>query len=257
MALAENASDAVCIGDYFVVTSADGKAVHYADAGDILDGTATWTKVANAEGLNSIYNYSPLISFLAGEDGSVFGMTSPADALTTLDAAVASGGAELNEINGWDAENVAAVGATGVFVYSLDGVTFQAGTSPNVALTLATVAYRTIREIWTAGNSGNMYYTSDYGAHWYTKALPGTVTSIQKVIWANETVGFALATTASGAHVYRTINGGYSWYMAPENASMSVPAGATFNDIVACEPNKVFLGGIDSTNDGILIKGTD
>lgn len=251
-------NDAGCVGANFVVLVGSTPAIHYASSQDIIDGVASWTKVTT--GLTteplSIYNYSPLNSFISGKSGYVYAMSNPADGVTTLDAGVAAGAVDLEAINGYDAENVAAVG-TNIAIYSRNGLTFSAmTTSPTAAL--KTVAYRTINEIWMGGTGATVYYTSDYGAHWATKSFPAAVTGVKRIVWANSSVGFILANTASGGRVYRTINGGYSWYLAPENASLSVPTNSALTDIVICEPNKVFIGGTAQGGaDGILIKGTD
>ena len=251
-------NDAACVGGKFVVLTGTSPALHYADTQDILDGTASWTKVIT--GLTteplSIYNYSALDTFISGDGGYIYGMINPADGVTTLDAGVAAGGVDLVIINGFDGENVAAAG-NNIVVYTRNGLSFAAmATSP--AIDMTALAYRNMSEIWVGGVSNVVYYTSDYGAHWGTKSFPAAVTGVKRIVWANPSVGFILANTAAGGRVYRTINGGYSWYLAPENQSLSVPANSVLTDIVVCEPNKVFIGGTASGGaDGILIKGTD
>jgi photosystem II stability/assembly factor-like uncharacterized protein len=173
-----------------------------------------------------------------------------------LDAGVAAGGVDLVIINGFDGENVAAAGNS-IVVYTRNGVNFAAMTT-SPAIDLTALAYRTMNEIWVGGASNVVSYTADYGAHWYTKTFPTAVTGVKRIAWANPSVGYIIANTASGGRVYRTINGGYSWYLAPENQSLSVPANSVLTDIVICEPNKVFIGGTATgAADGILIKGTD
>jgi photosystem II stability/assembly factor-like uncharacterized protein len=261
--IGDNASDGECVGTNLVVVSSDGEALHYADKTNILNSAETWSKVTTgivaAKGPTHIYNYSPLISYISGLGGYVYKMVNVGDGVTVLDAGVATSD-NLNEINGWGSDRIAAVGANNAFVYSTDGATFAAGTVTDLATTdLNTVAYRTAREVWVAGDNNILYYTTNYGTNWGSKALPASVTQVDKIIWATKSVGYVLArTTTPVARVYRTINGGYSWYLAPEDTSLTVPTADGFNDIVACEANRVYIGGLaDDASDGILVKGTD
>jgi hypothetical protein len=134
-ALSEDAKDAACVGDYFVVISdTTNGAIHYANTQDMIDQVETWTKVITgfpltAKAPTAIWNYSPLLSFLSGKGGYIYQMKSPADGVITLSAGAVTV-QDLNDISGWDAENFAAVGQVGAFVYALDGKTVQLGTAP-------------------------------------------------------------------------------------------------------------------------------
>lgn len=266
-ALAEDAKDAACIGDYFVVISDTGDgAIHYANAQDMVDQVETWTKVitgfplAGAKAPNAIWNYSPLLSFLAGKGGYVYLMKNPADGVTVLSAGTVTT-QDLNDISGWDSENFAAVGQAGAFVYALDGKTVQLGTAPVGPTNLLSVAFRSKNEIWVGGDDGKFYVTSDYGDHWTTKTPPGNLTRIDAIGWASDSVGYAVGRTVTPAgRAVRTFNGGYSWYVVPETPGMNLPASDYLTCLALCmkEVNKVFLGGLaDNAADGILIKGTD
>jgi hypothetical protein len=56
--------------------------------------------------------------------------------------------------------------------------------------------------------------------------------------------------------ILRTINGGFSWYVAPEGTG-TIPTNQKLNAVAVCpDPNKVFAGGATSVaGDGILISG--
>lgn len=263
-AIGENASDGACVGANFVVLSSDGEEIHYAPTADIEDSAETWTGVTTGivagSGPVAIWNYSPLTSFIAGLSGYVYGMGNPADGLTVLDAGSATT-ENLTDIDGWDMENVAAVGENGAFVYSQDGKNFQLGTAPVGPTDLYAVGYRREDEIWIGGDDGNLYVTTDYGAHWTTKALPGSPSQIDKIVWASDSVGFvAFRTSDPRGKVVRTINGGYSWYVVPEGSNQALPTADYFNDMAVCEKevNRLFIGGLaDNAADGFAIKGFD
>ena len=264
-AIGENASDAACVGAYFVVLgSTSPGSIHYASTQDMIDEVETWTKVATGfialKTPNSIWNYSPMTSYIAANGGYVYLMKNPADGVTVLDAG-SNTTQNLNEIAGWDSQSVAAVGQAGSFVYTTDGFTFALGTAPTGPTNLNAVAYRRKSEIWVGGDDGILYYTTDFGDHWGSKAIPGGGIQIDKIVWLSDKVGLvAVRTAAPLAKILRTIDGGYSWYVTPESSSHNLPAFDYANDIAYCqkEVNKAFIGGLaDNGGDGILIKSGD
>jgi hypothetical protein len=265
-AIGENATDGVCVGTYFVVlqSAPTTGGIHYAPAQDMIDQVETWAEVTTGlvtgKGPKKIWNYSPLTSFIAGLGGYMYLMKNPADGVTVLDAGVATA-QDLNAIDGWDNENVAAVGQANAFIYTTDGSTFAAGTGPTGPTNNTAVAYRRKKEIWVGGDDGKAYVTTDYGEHWTTKNLPGSPTRVDKIVWASDSVGYiAIRTSAPIAKILRTINGGYTWYVTPESSSQSLPTFDYVNDIAVCEKevNKLFIGGLaDNAADGMLIKGSD
>lgn len=260
----ENASDGTCMGPYYVALNSDQDELHYANITDMINQNETWTAVATgfvAAGTpRAIWNYGPSLSFIAGDSGYIYQVTDPANGASVLDAGVAVSD-DLNDIAGFDTDNVAAVGDAGAISYTIDGTNYTSMNAPDDPTDLYAVAYRKKGEIWVGGDDGNVYVTTDYGVNWTTKGLPGSLTQIDKIIWANETVGY-VAGQASGpvAKVLRTINGGYTWYVVPESAGQSFPTADYINDIAVCdkEPNIIFAGGLaDNAADGILVKGAD
>jgi hypothetical protein len=262
--IGDNASDGDCVGSNYVAISSDGENIHYANTDDIENSAETWavvtTGIVAGKGPNAMWNYSPLLTYIAGLGGYVYIMKNPADGLTVVDAGSAVTD-DLQDIHGYDTENISAVGDAGAWVYSTDGNNFNAGTAPAGPTDLTAVAYRKRNEIWVGGDDGNLYVTTNLGTNWTTKAVPGSLTQIDKIVWASETVGFVLGRTATPAgKILRTVNGGYSWYVVPEAAGLSIPANDYLLDAAVCdkEPNKLFAGGLaDNGSDGILIKGSD
>lgn len=261
--IGEHANDGDCVGPYYVAVSYDGESIHYATLEELVLGTETWAEVTEGfvagAGPNAIWNYSPSLSILVGVNGYVYIMKNPADGVTVLDAGSTTT-EDLNDVEGYGTENIAAVGDNGAFIYSTDGANFTLGTAPSGPTDLYAVAYRKEKEIWIGGDAGSVYVTTNYGLSYTTKALPGSLTQIDKIHWNNETVGYIAGRTASAGKILRTINGGYSWYVVPEAARLTIPANDYLTSLATCEkePNKVFAGGLaDNASDGILIKGSD
>ena len=262
--LTENATDGVCVGDYFVVSSAVAAALHYASTQDMVDQVETWTKVTTGfvvgKGPNAMWNYSPMLTYAAGQGGYIYSFKNPASGVTVVDAGTLTV-QNLADIAGYDAENVAAVGAAGAFVYTVDGKTWQLGTPPVGPTDLLCLAYRGKNEIWVGGDDGKMYVTTDYGDHWLTVNTVGNLVKVDGIAWASDSVGWAIGRTVTPAgRLLRTINGGYTWYIAPETPGASLPAADYFTSIALCskEVNIIFLGGLgDNAADGILIKGVN
>lgn len=259
--LGEAISDAVCAGDYLVVFSQAAIAMDYAAIADILLENETWAEVSTGftKGPNAAWNYSALETFIAAEDGYVYFMEDPGSGVTALSAGSLTGD-DLDAISGYDAEHVAAVGANNAFVYTTDGTTFALGTTTALGTTdLYTVAYRTEDEIWVAGDDGILYYTVNFGATWGTKSLSSSTATVRRIVWVNKTVGYAFAATvAPRGQVFKTIDGGYSWFAVPENTALTLPTADTFLSAAACDdPNVIWFGGLaDNAADGILVKGS-
>lgn len=268
-AIGENAVDAACVGPYFVVlNSTSPGSIHYAKTQDMIDEAETWIKVATGfvalKTPNAIWNFSPTFSPIAANGGYLYLMKNPSDGVTVLDAG-ATTVQNLNDVSGWDDENFAAVGQALAWIYTTDGVTFSLGGPPvgtDVPTNLLAVAYRRENEIWVGGDSSSsVFYTFDKGDHWGEKAMPVTLTQIDQIIWASDSVGFIIGRDATPrGKILRTMNGGYSWYVMPEEPMASVPNADYFNSMAVCqkEVNKLFVGGLaDNAADGILLKGTD
>lgn len=261
--IGDNVTDGTCHGVNYIALS-DQDELHYANITDMVNENETWAAVSTgfvAAGTpRAIWNYGPSRSFVAGDGGYVYQLVTPGDGVVVLDAGSAVSD-DLNDIDGFDLENIAAVGDNGAITYTQDGGSFSSMTAPVGPTDLYAVAYRNKGEIWVAGDTGNAYVTTDYGTSWTTKALPGSLTQVDKIHWHNETVGYIAGRAAGPAgKILRTVNGGYTWYVVPESVGQSIPTNDYINDIATCdlEPNILFAGGLaDNGGDGILIKGAD
>lgn len=263
-ALGEEASDGTCVGSYYVAVSSDGIAAHYAPLADILDQVETWTKVTTgfvaAKGPNAIWSYSSLMTIIVGNGGYIYKMEDPAAGVTVLDAGSATA-QNLNDVEGFNARVIVAVGASNAVVYSPDGgATWASVTGPSPAVALNAVGLRTETEWWVGNASGAVYFTVDKGVHWtQVTGLKSTPTAVTKIRWTDKPgVGY-IATTHAGpaGKIQRTISGGKTWYIVPETGS-NIPANDAIYDIAVPddEVNVLFAGGLaDNAGDGIIIRG--
>lgn len=255
-----------CVGPYMVVISQTDGALHFAKIVDILAGTATWTKVTtgiNVSGApNAIFSISSTASWIVGQGGYIYTLTDPSAGVTP----VSSGDVtvqNLQTVHALDELNVLAAGASNAIVLSRNGGQTWAlvtGPSAKAAIQINSVWMASAYTWWLAYNDGSLYYTIDGGVTWTQKAIPGSLTTLNEISFANNGVGYlagSITATTTGK-ILRTINGGYTWYVLPEQSGYSIPSTRNFNAIASCieNPNLVWAGGLagDGT-DGILMKG--
>lgn len=260
LAIGENPDDSACVGDNLVVVSDDSESLHYAPIADILDGTETWTEVLTgfvaAKGPTAIWSLGPNETWMVGEGGYVYFTDDPTGGVEVQDAGVAST-QNLLAIHALDSTHAVAVGVSNAVVRTVDGTTWGAKTGPAVGVTLNAVWMKT-KDIWLVGsNAGVLYYTADGGDSWTTVGFPGSGAGvIREIYFASLTVGYmAHDTAAPVGRVLRTIDGGNSWYVLPESGSMT--DSDRFTDVVACDVNSVYAGGLGGgASDGVAVKLT-
>lgn len=263
-AVADQITDAACVGDNLVVTDLTTPSLHYADLSDLQDNIATWVAVTTgfvaAKGPNAIDSYSPFDTWLVGNGGYVYFTSDPTAGVSVQDAGVATT-QNLNDVDAFSTEIVVAVGASNAVIYTLNGgSTWQSVTGPAVGVALNAVAIRSEKEWWVGSAAGKLYYTKDRGAHWTEKTFPGSgAGNVYSIVWASNSVGFMTHTTAAPlGRILRTISGGNSWYVLPDGSS-SLTTNVKLAPLAVCKKdvNTVYAGGSTVANgDGILLKGS-
>lgn len=261
LGMTEDPSALACVGPYVIVISAESVSLHYAPIVDILQGVESWAEVTtgfNAGGApHAIFSPSSSHVWIVGAGGYIYFTNDPTSEVAVQDAGSATV-QQLNAIHGIDLENVVAVGNSNAVVRTTNGgETWESITGPAVGVNLNTV-FMVDERVWFVGTaSGRLFYTVDGGLNWSEKGFPGSGSgAVQNVVFTTPTVGYMAHSTGTAGRVLRSVDGGYSWYVAPEG-STSIPANDRINKIAACDNvNTLFAGGLgDNAVDGILIKG--
>lgn len=254
-----------CVGPYLLVVSNDDVSIHYAYITDILDGVASFTRVAtgfvSGGAPNAIFSASRTMSWIVGNGGYIYFSDDP----TTGVSAQTAGDITTQDllcISASDEENLIVGGKTNALLLTRNGGTSWAlisGPADEAAADIQAIAMVT-KNLWYLGYSdGTLWYTQDGGVSFAQRLLPGSLTEITAISFATQTCGYLAGVAGSTAKIERTISGGNSWYVLPETPGLTLPSAARLNSIAACgdNPNVVWAGGYKTAtdSDGILIKG--
>lgn len=252
-----------CVGTRLVVVSQDSGSLHYATISNILDSNETWVEmttgfVAPAGAPRDIFALGPTQVWIVGAGGYVYKATD-VTASVTVQSAGSVTTQPLNAIHGSDALNLVAVGDSNAVIYTRNGgLTWASVTGPAAGVNLNTVWVRSQLEWFVGTAGGRLYYTRDGGSSWTEKSFPGSgAGSVRDIVFSTRTVGYmAHNTTAPAGRILRTIDGGGSWYIAPEGLG-NIPANDYVGALAACaDPNVIYGGGLaDNAVDGFYVKG--
>lgn len=251
--------DVACWGDDLVVLD-DNNMLWSIDRDDLLAGTATvWgtTETAISTEAARLSTSQNQLGVLVGAGGNI-AMFSDLEGGTTL---VDAGFTTVQNLGAVDISmqdsTIVAAGAAGAVVYSYDGVTwYNSPTVPVNALITAVVAKN--RYNWLVGTTaGQIWCTDNSGRTWSRVTYPG---------WASATAAikeFGIASAhvlnfVAGSKLYRSLDGGNSWMVEPNNTKRNFPTNTALNAVVSCwyDPNFVLVGGVGAAT-GVIINGTD
>ncbi|MFW6031169.1 MAG: WD40/YVTN/BNR-like repeat-containing protein [Myxococcota bacterium] len=262
LAVGEDPSDMTCVGPNVVVISNDSGSLHFAPSEDIIDGSETWTEVDSgfeAGGApNAIYSHSRTQTWIAGDGGHIYFTEDPTEDVE----AQTTGGVtaeNLNDIHTFDGRNVVAVGDNNaVLISDNGGETWTSVTGPATGVDLNTCWQFDRNTIFVGTSDGRLFYSTNSGSTWTEKTFPGNgAGEVRDIVFARPAVGYMAHDTADPAgRVLRTIDGGNSWYVAPEGDA-TLSANDRINSLAICEHdiNLVMAGGLaDDGVDGFMAK---
>lgn len=259
----EDPTGLMCIGTNVVVVSDTDASLHYANINDVLENAdaAVWAEVTTGFAAlgqpRKIYSANPSASWIIGNGGYIYFTADPTNGVETQDAGVATTQI-LNAVHGIDDQNVIAVGnSNAVVVTGNGGDTWNSITGPSVGVNLnAVFMVDSLR--WFIGTAGGrLYYTENGGDTWVQKRFPGDNAGVVRdIVFVTNSVGYMAHDTAAPAgRILRTIDGGYSWYVAPEGTGL-IPTNQRINDLAVCpNPNIIWGGGLGVGTDGVLVLG--
>lgn len=260
LAVGESPDDAKCVGDNLVVVSEDSESLHYAPIEDILDGTQVWSEVTTgfvaAHGPTALWSLGPNETWLVGDGGYVYFSSDPTSGVEVQNAGVATV-QDLNDIHVLDSTHGVAVGASNAVIRTTDGTTWGAVTGPAVGVALNAVWMKSEDTWFVLSAGGVLYRTNNAGTTWTTVGFSGSGAGVGRDIYfVNDTVGYlAHDSAAPVGRMFRTIDGGKTWYVLPEDGSM--PDNDRINSVVGCSVNTVFGGGLGPAGtDGYAVKLT-
>lgn len=266
LGLAESPSAFACMGAYLVVVSNASQSHHYIALEDLVAGLGGWTEVTSgysgSGAPNDIAVVSATKAWIVGAGGYVYLLSEPTQAVTVQDSGSATS-QNLLAISAVSSQFAVAVGVSNAVIFTDNGgSTWGAVTGPAVGVQLNAIAAKSDR-IWLVGSAaGVLYYTMNQGAGWHTKSFPqaAATANIGDIVFVTNEVGyFAYNDTAHlRGYVYRSIDGGYSWYRLPEG-TLAWPTARTMTSLAVPDAegreNVLLCGGLAiDANDGILIK---
>lgn len=244
-----------CVGERLVAVT-DQDAYHYVDIDDIINGTDSWTQVTTgfvaAGSPNAVVSAARDKTWFAGDLGYIY-ISTDITAGVTVQTAGDVVSDNLNDIHCADEVLVAVGASNAVLLSENEGASWSSITGPAVGVDLTSVEVISAL-VWFVGDaSGDLWYTVDGGTNWTQKTITGATGTddILDIAFVNQKVGYL----ARGTEVYRTISGGNSWVLSPEDTTFAFPTNTVINSIGVCssQANLYFAGGANAS-DGVLVK---
>lgn len=248
-----------CVGSNIVVVSSASTSIHVASLVNLLAGTGTWTEINTGfvNGPRAIDSQGPANVWIVGVGGYIY-FSSNVESGVTVQSAGGATTQDLNAVDSFDTLNVVAVGASNAVVRTSDGgATWSLIVGPSVGVVLNSVVMHTAEEWFVGTAGGKLFYTRNGGATWTEVGFSGSgAGAVKDIVFSSPSVGYMVHNTAAGlGRIFRSIDGGHSWYLAPESRAAQ-PTNTGLNSIAACtNVNVSFAGGANST-DGIIIKAS-
>lgn len=249
-----------CVGSNIVVLSSVSLSLHYASLASLLAGTATWTEVGTGfitNGPAALTSQGPANVWIVGAAGYIY-YSSNVESGVVVQSAGGATVQNLTAVHSYDALNVVAVGASNAVVRTADGgITWSSIVGPAVGVALNAVAMHGVDEWYVGTAGGRLYYTRNGGSTWTEVGFSGSgAGAVKDIAFASPTVGYMVHNTAAGlGRLFRTIDGGHSWYVASE-ARVTQPTNTGLNTVAVCSNVNVAFAAGANVADGHMIKAS-
>jgi photosystem II stability/assembly factor-like uncharacterized protein len=239
---------------------------YWADIDPDTGAPGTWTKVTSgfvATAMPSdMFVLSPREIFFSGALGYIYKSTDITSGVSAINAGVTTI-SNLARIDGTE-NAIVSVGASGVVIVSSNrGATFASTVAAPTTSGLTALEVFSAKHIWTGSVNGYMWFTLDGGKTWTKKAFSGEGTGqVFDILFATNEIGYMLNANATPtARLFITLDGGMTW----TNSTWRIFNWPVFNyakraavptsSDPAVNANNIVIGGITSTNDGVLLLG--
>jgi hypothetical protein len=262
LGLGDQPNAMACVGTNLVVVSEDTESLHYAPIADILNGDEVWTEVTtgfvSGGGPRCIVALGSNKVWIAGAGGYIYFSGNIESGVSVQHAGVLTT-QNLNSIAAADENNIVVVGAANAVLSSASGgTTWSLLTGPTAGVVLNTVAMKNASQFLIGTAGGELWYTVDAGNNWAESAFTGSGSGqVRDVAFASKNVGYMAHDTATPAgRIFRTIDGGNSWYILPDEQGQLIPANDQVTALAVCEEdvNLVWGGGVAANGtDGFLV----
>lgn len=267
MGLAEVPTAIGFLGGQIIIASNAGLAFHYAPLTQIAAGAAVWTKQVTGLVAGGGPNQMIVVGnamWVAADGGYIYYTTDiSGGVIPQTNGAVTT--QSLKGIAAYDRNVLIAVGASNtVLVTANGGQTWSVANGPLAAVTLNAVAVRDYNSYFTVTSTGRLFYSRDGGATWAERTFVGSgAGNIRDIVFATKAVGYLAYDTNLGpvAKIYRTVDGGFSWYALPEGTNSIFPTTPRINAIAVPQfsgdnANLVIGAGLGTggATSGVLIK---
>lgn len=246
----------VASGQNLIVVSKADLGIWIANINDIIEGTEVWAEVNTGfvatKGPNRGVSIGASLNWFVGDGGYIYFAEDPASEVTVLDAGNATV-QNLLSIAAYDDMHLVAVGAGNVVLYTANGgETWSLVVGPSVGQSLLSVAMKSESEWIVSDDIGGLFATRNNGRTWKTIAKPAGI--VNDIKFSSNMVGWAAQTNAGAGRVLRTVDGGRSWYVAPEGPG-AVPTNQELNRIAVCKNvDHAYFAGLGALTDGIIVE---
>lgn len=249
----ENVSDALVLGDYFILISNIANEIHWTNINEVFEGVNTWNQVTTgfvaAKNPNAMWAVDVRHMWIVGNGGYVYFVQNYKVQVQVQDAGVATT-QNLNSVHAFNNDNILACGNSNAVIFSTNGgSTWESVTGPSVGVNMG-ACWMWDAKTWFvgegAGGTGKLWLTTNSGITWTQVALPATYLRFDKIMFVSEAEGYISARSGGQSYILRTITAGYEWVVLPQGKKGVALPNSSLRDIAITNQfsNTVYAAGL-------------